>query len=438
MEANEYILRERRIVEKLQKVFSTFGLEVLSNPALSIRNNTYRPDLVIYRSGNLFAVVEVKLSFDSGNIEKVKAKLKSFSKEVGALYAILVSEESILFIELNDGTDEWKTNDFDKGVESFNEYARLQIPQEKIDTKQIKEIYTDIVEKSKLDKDKKGKLNSLSEKITQNIEIKGNTISLTPDFEDEFFLTLLGRYESNELCRYTSLNSAFLMLKEKKNCMFGLACMNDKSECYYADSYIDNHSSFSWSSLPIQMIKEVNSYFIISCSEMNLYDKLYMWRLYGNDAKGVCYMYDVNKTDEINDFWLAHVSYAREDGTHPELDLIRDLKSIGGLSLQLSRWNVWKHFFKSYEYVEECEVRLLYKEVNPSKIEWILANSNVITPLVKIDWDDKKFPLNLKGIILGPLCTEVNTNSAQIRSLLDFQQKEGVIVGESGIGNYRG
>jgi hypothetical protein len=44
----------------------------------------------------------------------------------------------------------------------------------------------------------------------------------------------------------------------------------------------------------------------------------------------------------------------------------------------------------------------------------------------------------LKGIILGPLCTEVNTNSAQIRSLLDFQQKEGVIVGESGIGNYRG
>lgn len=64
--------------------------------------------------------------------------------------------------------------------------------------------------------------------------------------------------------------------------------MNDKSECYYYDSYVNDDCCLDLATMPQSYIAELNSNFIMSCSEITRLDKLTMWRMYGDDAKGVC------------------------------------------------------------------------------------------------------------------------------------------------------
>ena len=191
-------------------------------------------------------------------------------------------------------------------------------------------------------------------------------------------------------------------------------------------------------------------------------DNLSMWRLYANDCEGVCMVFDIDKDILRNgSYILAPISYAQrveerdmmsmEDeyspifkDVHPELDLIRGLIycKVGGYTYKFPTLDLWLHFFKSYDYIGEHEVRLLYKGNSKDKRKWITAN-DIYCPVVEKVIKDKKsnkYPLILRKIILGPKFSERNVNVAQIAQMVRDSQivmKDDFDCELSEINNYR-
>lgn len=173
------------------------------------------------------------------------------------------------------------------------------------------------------------------------------------------------------------------------------------------------------------------------------YDDLTMWRLYGDNTKGVNILYNLDKK-KLKDFKLYNIDYAEKVGVHPTLDLIGELMSlkIENLTFKLRKWNEWKHFFKPYEYKDEMEIRLLYNKQDKPVDKWILTGDyQIVCPLVEIKL--RNFPLSIEEIKLGPNCPEIETNRMQIEQMMAervddprFAGKSGVVQ-PSGISNFR-
>lgn len=234
------------------------------------------------------------------------------------------------------------------------------------------------------------------------------------DIEKDFFLSLLGFPEGRELCRYTSLDSLFRLLKDKKQNMCSIVCMNDKGELSYVDSVVPR--------LPVMPVPDdPNNCFILSLLPADPHeDELTFWRLYGDDASGACLTYEVKpgiNTDIYPDFFLARVSYQREDGRHPELEFIKTLTSRAtkeGKTFTMRNWHIWKHFFKTRHFAIEDEVRLLYMNSGGKKpeLDWIKnATNRIVSKMVLFTLTPRsnalfKFPLSLSKVLIGPKITE--------------------------------
>ena len=242
---------------------------------------------------------------------------------------------------------------------------------------------------------------------------------LKTEAEDELFKILLipNNDEQNikSVCRYTSLNSLFLTIKKRVQVMCSITCMNDKGETSYADKYV-GFGAFANTS---KSIEENNDCFILSCCNIEMKDNLTMWRLYGDDGKGVCLEYDVDLTKvDKKAFFFAPVSYGKAIRKHPALDFIREIRhwNENGWSFSLNRWYIWKHFFKSYLFKEEKEVRLLYlwTPEEADNTEWILDSTNsIVSRICKFPIPNDRLPLTLKNAIIGPKCPEQNSNVNQ-------------------------
>jgi hypothetical protein len=262
-------------------------------------------------------------------------------------------------------------------------------------------------------------LKSLFNENTLVYDEEKATMWLKTEAEDEFFKILLGQEDNkNEIkhvCRYTSLKSLFYIMKESNQVMCSITCMNDKGETSYADKYV-GYGAFARSS---STIKEDNDCFILSCCKESKKDDLTMWRLYGNDGGGVCLGYKVNMSIIDNkEFFFAPVSYGIEKNNHPELNFIRLIKhwEERGWSFVFKRWYIWKHFFKSYLFKDEKEVRLLYiwTKENEEKPEWIMdSTNNIVSRICKFPFNNNRFPLTLDKAIIGPKCPEQESNVAQ-------------------------
>ena len=292
-------------------------------------------------------------------------------------------------------------------------------------------------------------LNSLSRKcVINNASLtKKGSILLANDFENDLFRNLIGEFTEDDLCRYTSLHSTIRIVKEQKASLCGIVCMNDKSECYYADQYLANTTG---ERLLINMsgaeIKEINEYFIMSCSDIRMHDKLTMWRMYAGDATGTCITYRTNHIIKSNkQFFIAPVCYALENKKHPELDFIKTVlaEPICGYTVRLQNFDLWKHFFKPNDYADEHEIRLLYKETDTQRYKWIIAGDEILCPIIEfgIKKGKNEFPLTISSIMLGPKCTEKEANSAQLKHYISLQDieldKDNIVVSVSNIDNYR-
>ena len=256
---------------------------------------------------------------------------------------------------------------------------------------------------------------------TLNYDEKSASMWLNSYVEDEFFKALLfsghNINEYDHICRYTSLNSLFLTMKNASHVMCSITCMNDKGETSYADKYV----GYGACANSTRSIKENNDCFILSCCNKDMVDNLTMWRLYGNDGKGVCLEYDVDISKiDGKEFFLAPVSYGNAINEHPALDFIQKIRlwKKNGWCFELKRWYIWKHFFKSHLFKEENEVRLLYiwTEDSKDRVEWIMdSTNNIVSRICKFSMSDRRLPITLTNAIVGPKCPEQGSNVDQFR-----------------------
>lgn len=258
---------------------------------------------------------------------------------------------------------------------------------------------------------------------------KNDSFSFLQTDEDKLhrlFLTNGARFK--QVCRYCTLETLFQMLSNQNIRMYGLAGMNDKSEYKYAcDCFLRGNQ-------PTEETEDsINRTYVLSCSSIEQKDSLEMWRLYGDDGKGVCLIFDVDKPKAPLLLAKTIYEFTRERG-RKQIDkrwqllkqLTTELQDIG-LPLKINNPNKWLPFFKSGDYYYEREVRLLYEESDQDHLShnWVLNNANsIFTPYIqfnlldKIEQETATFPLKLKGIILGPKCQEKDMNVKQIINML--------------------
>lgn len=280
-----------------------------------------------------------------------------------------------------------------------------------------------------------------------------STTFVFADYDENVFrkLFFIRGTHVKQICRYCSLGSLYQILSNQTIRLNGLVGMNDKSEYKYA------WETFFGGEDPNEMEKQMNHTYIMSCSSISSKDNLEMWRLYGDDGKGVCLIFDVNRY--YPPFALAQTiySYTRNDKRKEEdkkwlllKRLTDELKDIS-LPLRLKNQNKWLPFLKSGDYNYEEEIRLLYDESESDHIskKWVLTDSNsIFNPYVQFDLlpkpagegEGEVIPLTLKGIILGPKCPEIDINVKQLSNLLERDpelRKLNIKVTASEITNYR-
>lgn len=291
---------------------------------------------------------------------------------------------------------------------------------------------------------KEFKLRSVEKYISSNVDHivcdpKTATISFASGkYEDLFFRKLLPSKKIGGMCRYTTIESAFQLLKNKKQNMCNILCMNDKSEGIYADKKVFGYAPDSKE----KAFAESDNCYIVSMMDSSMDDNLTMWRLYGDDAKGVCISYS-RKNMSIKDFFLARISYGklgkgREE--HKELEFLSKIHKYNfgsGWRFVFNRWGIWKHFFKSYLFRDENEIRLLYLDNNDDRtsFEWIKNSKSQIVSKMQM-FLSGEFPLEMQSIKIGPKLMESDMIRRQMQ-LLAQNQNINVRVGASGINIYR-
>ncbi len=186
-----------------------------------------------------------------------------------------------------------------------------------------------------------------------------------------------------------------------------------------------------------------------------------MWRLYGDDGKGVCLVYERNEDSSVmsEGFECRKVSYEGSDA-FSTIDDISKIK-LYGFQLEWRRLDLWGLFVKSKQFAIEEEVRLLYHHKQNTKvsleqdacpenssteeavtkapenprIKWVLNGCyDIIIPVAL--FEPRTFPLRLKKIILGPNISEPEVNKIQIKTLLE-RKGINVTVEISNIKDYR-
>jgi len=273
---------------------------------------------------------------------------------------------------------------------------------------------------------------------------------LVDEYENLLFKTLLGEIDKDtSIYKYTNAGSITYTSKNEQ-AMTSVVGMNDATECLYADVYLKEKGLDTY--LDSNTFAIIGSKaFITSFSTKG--DDLTMWRLYGDDAKGIAYEYKAEMDGQAKDFYLAPVSYANDKGVHKELDFIAGMGKmiIDGCTFTFNNLYYWKYFFKPKDYRVEEEVRLLYFSNNPQrKSRWIETGTGMIAPMSVFYVEDKSddfdskdvnvYPLQIKGIWLGPRMPEVQANKDNIRLLLNETfgwTEESVPIKISKIHNYR-
>lgn len=385
-----------------------------------------RFDIVIMKDGNPLAALEYRSVIESIQVNLHPDWLVEKFKKVGVQYGILYfgqKECFYLYSKQKYGLTELTTfYDLISAIKCNHAFG---------DKPLVDEVAADILscvsdELSEEDSNIHHKLDSLFTDENTCFDNENGVVSFLESIEDEFFRLLLPQGEPTSLCRYTTLNSLFLTLKDKTNCMCSLTCMNDKGEISYSDKYV-HYGVYAYSH---QVIDENNDCFILSCCNSDKKDDLTMWRLYGDQGKGVCLEYEICSAQIDNSrFFLAPVSYGTAKNKHPQLDLIQNVNNWvkDGWRFKFRRWHIWKHFFKSYLFKDEHEYRLLFipTENDDQKLRWIMDSTNsIVSRIALFGMEQDAFPLKLKSVLVGPKCLEQESNVDQ----LEFMNRKQKVI----------
>lgn len=452
---SDYIQFER----KMQRIFSDAiaelgkgrGWSVSFNDRFRAFNASIEVDIVIKKDHRIFAIAEIKATKgkDVFNQAKVQAKLTAEILQCPYFFVITASEYGFFGIEnqkkekcdrlisvsdivgiLNNSLNQqdFSENEWEKSINKLIEYVNgLNHPE---------------LDKNAIIQAIKGLFRN---KIIYSID---KHIEFLPSDEYSLFNALLPDFTENKLCRFTSFNSLFRTINYKSHSMCSIVAMNDKSETSYVGNYLREHGNYPGASY-LSSPDNWNQCFITSCCKIQRADDFTMLRLYSDNTKGVVLKYKLDRNLLKKGFILKSVSYQRENGDHPELNILQCLLAIkvGGFTVTLKSLNIWQHFFKPKEYAFEEEVRLLYQLPTDSSgvnsIKWIVNSEfNIMTPIVTFPVlsTDNQVPLIIEGIILGPKLIEREINQRQTLYLLkanDIMNASNIVVEISSIQHYR-
>ena len=436
---------ENTVLDKYAEILKSKGYTLEKEYKLKIwRDRWLTPDAVIKdQEGNIVSIIEAKINLRD-NAETLH-KIEKIASEENIKFCIIIN-----FINQKEGSLSYfhelhstrgKTT---KPIEIFkNEEGIFQIINELINKYNTKFSLNDI--KFLEDSFRKGiidflqyndmknskKLKKLIEESKEESIIEGNDpFSFKTSFENKFFEIFFPPQKISSVCRYTSFNTLFKTLDDKKYRMNGICGMNDKSEINFVENnfiYKNNKTNAT------EQIKNINNTFIMSCCDLKNKDNLMMWRLYGDDAKGVNLIFDIKDQDN-EDFRLRAVSYNTK--ILELLDKIVDIFNEYGHKFIFKRLYYYKHFFKSEDYKNEKEIRLLCKGKNGIQKKWQITQPfNILNPYIEIDATE--FPFKLREIILGPTLKEQIVNKKQLESFLIENGYYNIEISLSKIEHYR-
>lgn len=400
--------------------------------AISIPNTSrfFRPDITILtKENNIYAIIEIGKNHGGSFFKEKIEHLKNLTKTLCAPFFIF-SDGTL--IDLYDVKED-KNNQ----LRNFNELKDILLEKD-LDvasglynsfTKSIDEAINNLKNNDE-NKISYTKLSKIKELVTNDFfVIDKSDLCFKEETEKDLIKTLFEfTGPDKEICRYTSLKSLFDMLDYSSLRMFGIAGMNDKTEVNYVERCIFKEKK--------PLVSSVNNHFITSCSTK--VDDLTLFRLYGDDAKGVCLIFEVR---ENPDFKLKNICYMEEN--NPVFvflnKFISKTQTVSHRKFVLKTLNDWSHFIKPTEYESEEEIRLMYVSGNRIKPDgWILSQPhNIVNPYKDFSLLNSSFPLKLKKVILGPKCSELEINSFQIDAMLKDKGFTNVIVSQSEIDSYR-
>ncbi len=394
-------------------------------------------DLVIYKGSNPLAVVEVKESFTNKNIlARATDQVRSALTITSARFDIATDSITFYFYDRENFEADFVATSFDDIVLKLVELKHINITER--DKEKVAEIINEVIKRQMSERNE---LNDLlnNRSLISNIDFDQNSNSfyfLSKDaginsFENQFFMRMFGQFNEKTICRYTTMNTIFSMLNYLSFRMNGLVGMNDKSEVNYVESYLAGNEK-PLSKQHHGSITAINNRYITSCTTIANKDNLTLWRLYADDSRGVCLVFNTVDTNLNSHVLLQKVKYADKDGKHTELELLKEIRrqvvELTGFPFEFRNLGYWKHFFKPYEYSIEDEVRLLIID-DPSipsiKKDWVLTYTHsIVNPIIDFQLNGSRFPLHLKEVLLGPKCPEQETNKVQLEELVRRKRSE--------------
>lgn len=315
-----------------------------------------------------------------------------------------------------------KRNDSVEGQKTFDEWMQViaQIPEDadlkkKIICELIHTIYGFEIQITDILYDPASKCFVLKEEVEQN---------MLKDIKPERAV------EPDEIAKYTTLDTLVAVLQSGKMRMNSIVSMNDKTEIGFLEEYIRNYKE------DFDKYLFADKEFITSFTTR--IDDLDMWRLYGDNARGVCMVFErINKDSDE----LFNISYiAEKSDVLEKIAKLQDALKDNSIRFRMNLLKKYQHFLKLSDYSSESECRLM---VNSEKTDgWFINRDNgILTPyiekkLVREVEEDNIYPFRLSGIILGPAFREQTANMMQVLYMA-AQCQYSLFVKQSKITSYR-
>ncbi|MCT3804192.1 DUF2971 domain-containing protein [Elizabethkingia anophelis] len=398
-------------------------------------------DITIYRYINPIAVIEVKNKLrDKFTLAIAKDQVRSSLSVTNARFGIITDNQDFYFYDRNEKDKDFRKEKFIIIIEKLINPEKVVI--DKADKISIQNIIYKAA--NQFLNENTSFLEFIKSKIFINriqFDQNSNTYFFSDDdggitsFENQFFNKMFGEFKETQICRYTGLRTIFDMLNYLSFRMNGLIGMNDKSEANYVENYLSRNNTISGERPLIKehhkTISALNNRYITSCSRIERKDDLTLWRLYSEDATGVCLVFSVKKNNLNKYVLLQKVKYADKNGNHKELDFLKqiqiEVETLTGFKFEFRKLGYWKHFFKAYDYAVEEEIRLLIidnNDLHKLKTDWVMTYSHsIFNPYIDFSLNSKDFPIQLKTILLGPKCPEQETNFVQIQEMIRRKRK---------------
>lgn len=218
------------------------------------------------------------------------------------------------------------------------------------------------------------------------------------------------------IAKYTSLDTALMMLNSGKIRMMSVTAMNDKMEIGHLYGKLScEDSAYLEDKTKIHYARQR---YITSFT--NKIDDLTMWRLYGDNGKGVCLVF--SEPHECHYYFPIDYSGIKSEICFKTKRICEELEKQGFKFTFKSLETIWQYFLKPKGFSEEEELRYLRID-NKKPDGYTLASNGVISCYRDLfltfneDKSENEFPAYLEGIILGPNMKNVAINKFQLEAL---------------------